>query len=114
MFMVPAIAILILFLAYPLALGFWLGMTDTKIGGAGRYIGFAELRFAREGSVFWLSVFNTIFYTVVASIVKFAHRPLSRAAAQRAAADEVDDPRDRAVAVRRADGAVGDRVLVDL
>ncbi len=40
MFMVPAIAILILFLAYPLALGFWLGMTDTKIGGAGRYIGF--------------------------------------------------------------------------
>ena len=42
MFMVPAIAILILFLAYPLALGFWLGMTDTKIGGAGRYIGYRD------------------------------------------------------------------------
>jgi multiple sugar transport system permease protein len=72
MFMVPAIAILILFLAYPLALGFWLGMTDTKIGGAGRYIGFANFVSLAKDSVFWLSVFNTIFYTVTASIVKFA------------------------------------------
>lgn len=72
MFMVPAIAILILFLAYPLALGFWLGMTDTKIGGVGRYIGFANFVSLSRDSVFWLSVFNTIFYTVFASIVKFA------------------------------------------
>ena len=72
MFMVPAIAILILFLAYPLALGFWLGMTDTKIGGAGRYIGFANFVSLSKDSVFWLSVFNTIFYTFTASIVKFA------------------------------------------
>jgi len=72
MFMVPAIAILILFLAYPLALGFWLGMTDTKIGGAGRYIGFANFVSLSKDSVFWLSVFNTIFYTFTASVVKFA------------------------------------------
>jgi multiple sugar transport system permease protein len=72
MFMVPAIAILILFLAYPLALGFWLGMTDTKIGGAGRYIGFQNFVSLAKDSVFWLSVFNTIFYTVAASAVKFA------------------------------------------
>ncbi|WP_247408249.1 sugar ABC transporter permease [Bradyrhizobium sp. 76] len=71
-FMVPAIAILILFLAYPLALGFWLGMTDTKIGGAGRYIGFQNFVSLAKDSVFWLSVFNTIFYTVAASAVKFA------------------------------------------
>ncbi|WP_375309523.1 sugar ABC transporter permease [Bradyrhizobium sp. A5] len=72
MFMVPAIAILILFLAYPLALGFWLGMTDTKIGGAGRFIGFQNFVSLSKDSVFWLSVFNTIFYTVAASAVKFA------------------------------------------
>ncbi len=72
MFMVPAIAILILFLAYPLALGFWLGMTDTKIGGAGRYIGFQNFVSLSKDLVFWLSVFNTIFYTVAASAVKFA------------------------------------------
>ena len=39
MFMLPALVILILFLAYPLALGFWLGLTDTKIGGDGRFVG---------------------------------------------------------------------------
>jgi multiple sugar transport system permease protein len=72
MFMVPAVAILILFLAYPLALGFWLGMTDTKIGGAGRFIGFQNFVSLAKDSVFWLSVFNTIFYTVTASAVKFA------------------------------------------
>jgi multiple sugar transport system permease protein len=70
--MVPAITILVLFLAYPLALGFWLGMTDTKIGGAGRYIGFGNFVSLSKDSVFWLSVFNTIFYTVAASIIKFA------------------------------------------
>ncbi|WP_082069953.1 sugar ABC transporter permease [Bradyrhizobium sp. LTSP885] len=72
MFMVPAVTILVLFLAYPLALGFWLGLTDTKIGGAGRFIGMANFVSLAKDSVFWLSVFNTIFYTVTASAVKFA------------------------------------------
>jgi multiple sugar transport system permease protein len=72
LFMVPALLILILFLAYPLALGFWLGMTDTNIGGVGRYIGLANFVSLSKDSVFWLSVFNTIFYTVTASVVKFA------------------------------------------
>ena len=72
MFMVPALAILILFLAYPLALGLYLGLTDTKIGGAGRFIGFGNFVSLAKDSVFWLSVFNTIFYTVTASVVKFA------------------------------------------
>jgi len=72
LFMLPALAILILFLAYPLALGFWLGMTDTNIGGSGRYVGFANFVSLAKDSVFWLAVFNTIFYTVTASVVKFA------------------------------------------
>ncbi len=72
LFMIPAAAILLVFLAYPLALGFWLGMTDTKIGEAGRFIGFANFASLAQDSVFWLSVFNTTLYTVVASVVKFA------------------------------------------
>jgi multiple sugar transport system permease protein len=72
LFMVPALVILVLFLAYPLALGLWLGMTDTNIGGTGRYVGFANFVSLSHDSVFWLSVFNTIFYTVTASVVKFA------------------------------------------
>ena len=72
LFMVPALLILVLFLAYPLALGFWLGLTDTNIGGTGRYVGVGNFVSLAHDSVFWLSVFNTIFYTVTASVVKFA------------------------------------------
>jgi len=71
-FMIPAGAILIVFLAYPLGLGFWLGMTDTKIGEAGRFIGLANFVSLAHDTVFWLAVFNTTLYTVVASVVKFA------------------------------------------
>jgi multiple sugar transport system permease protein len=71
-FMIPAGAILIFFLAYPLGLGVWLGLTDTMIGGTGRFIGLENFVSLAHDNVFWLSVFNTTFYTVFASVVKFA------------------------------------------
>jgi multiple sugar transport system permease protein len=71
-FMVPALAILILFLAYPLALGVWLSFTDARIGRPGIFVGFENYEWLQGDSIFWISVFNTILYTVVASIVKFA------------------------------------------
>jgi multiple sugar transport system permease protein len=67
----PAAAILLVFLAYPLGLGFWLGMTDTTIGQPGHFIGLANFVSLAHDQIFWLSVFNTTFYTVVASILKF-------------------------------------------
>lgn len=70
--MFPAAAILVFFLAYPLGLGVWLGLTDTTIGGTGRYIGLENFYSLAKDNVFWLSVFNTTFYTVLASVVKFA------------------------------------------
>jgi multiple sugar transport system permease protein len=70
--MLPAAAFLLIFLAYPLVLGFWLGMTDATIGQPGRFVGFANLFSLAHDNIFWLSVFNTIFYTVVASVLKFA------------------------------------------
>ena len=71
MFMLPAAVILLLFLTYPLGLGTWLGFTDTKIGRDGEWIGLENFIFLWGDAVTQLSVFNTIFYTVVASIVKF-------------------------------------------
>jgi multiple sugar transport system permease protein len=71
-FMMPAALLLLVFLTYPLGLGLWLGMTDTPIGGAGRFIGFGNFVSLARDSVFWLVVFNTLLYTVVASIIKFA------------------------------------------
>ncbi len=71
-FMLPAAALLLVFLTYPLGLGVWLGFTDTRVGRPGIFIGAENYRFLWDDSVFWLSVFNTLLYTVTASILKFA------------------------------------------
>ena len=71
-FMLPAAGFLILFLAYPLGLGVWMSFTDTRIGRAGSFIGLENYEWLADDSIFWLSVFNTILYTVVASVFKFA------------------------------------------
>ncbi|WP_437374410.1 carbohydrate ABC transporter permease [Inquilinus limosus] len=70
-FLLPAAAILLLFLTYPLGLGVYLGFTDTRLGRPGIWIGIENYEFLYEDSIFWLSVFNTILYTAVASIFKF-------------------------------------------
>src|SRR5437588_379508 len=70
-FMVPALAFLIFFLAYPLGLGIWLSFTDTRIGRIGQYVGIENYEWLWDDSIFWLSVFNTLLYTFVASAIKF-------------------------------------------
>lgn len=72
LFMLPAGALLIVFLTYPLGLGTWLGFTDAKIGRDGVWVGLDNFEFLFGDSVARLSLFNTLFYTVVASILKFA------------------------------------------
>ncbi|MBV2143037.1 sugar ABC transporter permease [Falsochrobactrum sp. TDYN1] len=71
LFMLPAAVFLLCFLTYPLGLGVWLGFTDTKIGRDGIFIGLENYEFLWDDSVFWLSVFNTLLYTSVASVLKF-------------------------------------------
>lgn len=71
-FMLPAAAILILFLAYPLGLGVWLSFTDARIGRSGIFVGLENYVWLWGDNVFWLSVFNTLLYTTVASTIKFA------------------------------------------
>src|SRR5215211_2735179 len=71
-FMLPAAAFLLLFLAYPLGLGVWLSFTDARIGRSGAFIGLENYEWLWDDSVFWLSVFNTLLYTCVASAFKFA------------------------------------------
>jgi multiple sugar transport system permease protein len=53
LFMLPAAALLVVFLTYPLGLGTWLG-------------------FLWNDAVTRLALFNTLFYTIIASIIKFA------------------------------------------
>ena len=71
-FMLPGAVLLLLFLTYPLGLGTYLGFTDTKIGRDGVWIGIENFEFLWGDEVTRLALFNTIFYTVVASVIKFA------------------------------------------
>ena len=72
LFMLPAGVLLLVFLTYPLGLGTWLGFTDTKVGRAGQWVGLENFQFLWGDSVTRLALFNTIFYTFVASVIKFA------------------------------------------
>jgi multiple sugar transport system permease protein len=59
-------------LAYPLGLGVWLSFTDAKIGRAGNFVGLENYEWLWGDTKFRDSVFNTLFYTSVASVIKFA------------------------------------------
>jgi multiple sugar transport system permease protein len=71
LFLAPAGLVLLLFLTYPLGLGTYLGFTDTKIGRGGNWIGLENFIFLWGDDVARLSLFNTLFYTFVASVIKF-------------------------------------------
>jgi len=70
-FMLPAAVLLLLFLTYPLGLGVWLGFTDAKVGRPGQWIGIENYVYLATDSVVQLALFNTLFYTTVASVLKF-------------------------------------------
>lgn len=72
LFMLPTALLLLVFLTYPLGLGVWLGFTNTKIGGTGEWIGLSNYNYLAGDSLTQLALFNTIFYTLVASVLKFA------------------------------------------
>ncbi|MFO1396074.1 MAG: sugar ABC transporter permease [Burkholderiales bacterium] len=71
LFMLPVAALLLVFLTYPLGLGTWLGFTDAKVGRSGVWIGLENFQFLWGDSVTRLALFNTLFYTIVASVIKF-------------------------------------------
>ncbi len=72
LFLLPTALLLIVFLTYPLGLGTWLGFTDAKIGRRGEFIGLENFEFLWNDSVTRLALFNTLFYTAIASVIKFA------------------------------------------
>jgi multiple sugar transport system permease protein len=71
LFLLPSALILLVFLTYPLGLGTWLGFTDAKVGRPGEFIGLENFDFLWHDQVTRLALFNTIFYTVIASVIKF-------------------------------------------
>jgi multiple sugar transport system permease protein len=70
--LLPAVGLLLVFLTYPLGLGIWLAFTDARIGRPGEFVGLWNYELLRTDRIFWMSVGNTLLYTIVATIGKFA------------------------------------------
>ncbi|MEZ5740642.1 MAG: hypothetical protein R3E68_15085 [Burkholderiaceae bacterium] len=72
-----------------------MSFTDVRIGRPSVFVGAGELPLAVRGPIFWLSVFNTVLYTTVASLLKSSRSACTPgAAAEPAHAVQGDDPRD--------------------
>ncbi len=70
--LLPAVGLLLTFLTYPLGLGIWLAFTDTQIGRPGEWVGLENFQSLLADRIFLNTVWNTVFYTAVATAGKFA------------------------------------------
>ena len=53
-------------------LSMWKAVAAGQAGRAGVFVGLENYEWLQGDSIFWISVFNTLLYTIVASILKFA------------------------------------------
>jgi multiple sugar transport system permease protein len=63
--MIPGALLLIVFMAYPFALGIWLALTDSMIGRLGHYVGFRNFADLLDDSIFLQTAKNTFVYALV-------------------------------------------------
>ena len=68
----PIVALLILLIAYPFGLSFYLSVTDRQIGMPGKFIGLENFLDNWADDVFRQTLFNSVLYTVVTVILKAA------------------------------------------
>jgi multiple sugar transport system permease protein len=70
--LMPTLVLLGVFTAYPFVKGIELAVTDTRVGIPGHFVGFQNFVALWHDDIFRMSVWNTCFYTVVATTVKLA------------------------------------------
>jgi len=68
--MFPALALIVLFIAYPFVLGVWLAFTDKLVGKEAHFIGYDNFAAILQSQIFQQTFFNTIFFTTMATIFK--------------------------------------------
>jgi multiple sugar transport system permease protein len=69
-FVTPAMILLLLFLAYPLILGIWLGFTNALVGRRGEFIGLGNYISLVKDALFWKVTYFTFLYTIAAVFFK--------------------------------------------
>ena len=68
--LVPAVLLLLVFVAYPFFFGIWLSLSNSQIGVNGHFIGLGNFQFERGDTVFIQSFVNTISYTAITTVFK--------------------------------------------
>jgi len=69
---IPALALLLLFIAYPFVYGIWLSLTDSQGGNLGRFVGLINFIGLWKDSIFRQTVVNSFTYTIITLIFKIA------------------------------------------
>jgi multiple sugar transport system permease protein len=70
--LLPTLALLTLFIAYPFVEGVRLSVTDTTVGVPGKFVGLQNFEEIWNDSIFRVAVWNTCVYTALATIFKLA------------------------------------------
>jgi multiple sugar transport system permease protein len=70
--LLPTVALLGLFIAYPFVKGVMLSVTDTRVGVPGHFVGLQNFANVWQDSIFRVAVWNTCLYTFVATVFKLA------------------------------------------
>src|SRR5437879_8204882 len=70
--LVPTLALLTLFIAYPFVRGVWLSVTNTVVGEPGHFIGLHNFTKIFDDSIFRTAALNTFVYTGVTTVFKLA------------------------------------------
>jgi multiple sugar transport system permease protein len=68
--MTPALLLMVVFIAYPFSLGVWLSLTDKLVGKPANFIGLRNFTHLFESEIFRHTVWNTVFFTVAATVLK--------------------------------------------
>jgi multiple sugar transport system permease protein len=68
----PALILILVFIAYPFALGIWMSLTDKLVGTAGNFIGLANYTRLLDSDIFRTAAWNTVFFTFMATVFKAA------------------------------------------
>jgi multiple sugar transport system permease protein len=71
LFLLPGLLVILGIVVYPFVGAVWLTFLEKTAGAPGKYIGLANYRELLNNEVFWRTVYNSIFYTVVAVALKF-------------------------------------------
>ena len=68
--LLPTVTLLLMFIAYPFLRGIMLAVTNSKVGVAGEFVGFANFARLWKDPIFHAVVYNTFLYTFVTTVFK--------------------------------------------